>query len=129
MTEQLGVSLRQLQVLYILWEAGEPILRSRLLSRFHELYEEPIEDVTLRGILMGMDERNLIDRQPAPREPGTMGRSFILYSARPRRADLIPGIIETIFGDALRDDPEALKIALGEIERRLRRTGRRSSST
>ena len=129
MTEQLGVSLRQLQVLRILWEAGEPILRSQMLSRFHELYAEPIEDATLRGILKSMDERNLIDRRLAEREPGSMGRTPTLYSARPRRADFIPGLLKTIFGEVLGDDPESLEIALEEIQRRLERATQGSSST
>jgi hypothetical protein len=126
MTKQMGVTLRQLQLLRILWEAGEPILRSHLLSRFHELYGKPIGDATLRGLLMRMHECHLIDRQPAPREPGTRGNSFTLYSARPKRADLIPGMIDTIFADALDDDPESLQIALKRIQSRLRRSTQQS---
>lgn len=117
--EKLGISLRQLQVLRILWDAEKPILRSQLLARFHDLFAEPIEDATLRGILSSMDERNLLKREPAPREPGTMGRGLTLYSARQDRGEVIPAVVEGIFSGVLGDDLSAIEIALNHLKRRL----------
>lgn len=121
MTEEFGISHRQLQILALLWQAGEPISRRELLARFHERYGDPIEDASLRSHLRKMDERGLLVHQLAPREPGTPGRSPTLYSAKPRPRETIEALLSTIFGDILSDDPELVRIALQQLERRLQR--------
>ena len=129
MTEELGVSHRQLQILAILWQAGEPLHRLELLRRFHERYGDPIEDASMRSHLRKMDLRDFLARQFAEREPNTMGRTPTLYSAKVKPAEILSQILGTVFGDVLGDDPAFIELGLQQLEGRLAKAKKRSSKT
>jgi DNA-binding MarR family transcriptional regulator len=128
MTEEFGISHRQLQILRILWDAGKPIPRLEVLRKLNDDYGEPIEDASLRSHLRRMDEKDMLVRELAEREPGTLGRTPTLYSASPTAQEILTKIIDTLFGDILRDDPTYLAIARRRLEKRLAETEKGSSS-
>jgi len=121
MTEEFGISHRQLQILRILWDAGNPIPRLELLKKLNDDYGEPIEDASLRSHLRTMDEKDMLVRELAVREPGTLGRTPTLYSASPTAHEILTSILDTLFGDVLRNDPTYLEIALRHLQDRLAR--------
>jgi len=127
MTEELGISHRQLQILAIFWEAGEPLHRLDLLKRFHERFGAPIEDASLRSHLRKLDERDMLTRERAEREPGSLGRTPTLYSAKPKPAEILSNLLDTVFGDIFDHDPTLIDIALRHLER-LKRVHRGANS-
>ena len=127
MTEELGISHRQLQILRILWDAGKPIPRLEVLRKLNDDYGEPIEDASLRSHLRRMDEKDMLVRELTEREPGTLGRTPTLYSASPTAEEILTQIVDTIFGDILRDNPTYLAIAHRQLGQRLAQARKRSS--
>lgn len=126
MTEEFGISLRQLQILAVLWDAGKPIPRLELLEELHRRTGDQIEDVTLRSIMRRLDEKDMLARTPDKRKPGTMGRTPLLYSAKPRPQEILNNLLTTIFGDTFQDNPYYLEMAIDQLQKRLHKSKLRS---
>lgn len=116
-SEAVGVSLRHLHVLRILWDAGKPLPRHEILEKLHDLYGEPIEDVTLRVTLRNMGEKGLVEKAPGPKPPDR--RRLTVYSAKPSPREVVENLLEAIFADALGDEPTYLGVAARYFEARL----------
>ena len=113
-----GLTLRELQILHVLWAAGEPLTRFDIQARFHEIYDEPVEASLIRHNIWKLDNRDLLHKKHSePKKGAGRGQPRVLYWPKPSRREFLEDLLETLFNKLLAGDPRHLEDAIEILEK------------
>lgn len=113
-----GLTLRELQILHVLWAAGEPLTRFDIQARFHEIYDEPVEAALIRHNIWKLDNRDLLNKKHSePKKGAGRGQPRVLYWPKPSAHEFVEDLLKTLFIKLLAGDPQHLEDALEILEK------------